>query len=168
MDYNGRQSAICRTKTLNGRSISFCTDILNYESIHVWIKKAFSDRKKNFLPRKAGIPGQKLGKLVYKLKLLLKHVSASATYQRGQIHKIQLENMASRPKKPKKAVSVSTFHKWQTKQDKEHKTLSWLRCDKHGNQVTSLWCQICKQFEHRIHGTKNFWRRCAKSLTFTC
>ena len=28
VDYNGRQSAICRTKTLNGQSISFCTDIL--------------------------------------------------------------------------------------------------------------------------------------------
>lgn len=64
--------------------------------------------------------------------------------------------MASRPKKPKKAVSVSTFHKWQTEQEKEHKTLSWLRCDKHGNQVTSLWCQIRKKFEHRNHGTKNF------------
>ena len=64
--------------------------------------------------------------------------------------------MASKPKKPEKAVSVSTLHKWQTQQEKEHKTLSWLRCDKHENQVTNLWCQICRKFEHRIHGTKNF------------
>ena len=28
VDCNGRQSAICQTKTLNGRSILFCTDML--------------------------------------------------------------------------------------------------------------------------------------------
>ena len=52
--------------------------------------------------------------------------------------------MAPKPKRPEKAVSVSTFHKWQTQQEKEHNTLSWLRCDKHENQVTT----ICRKFEH--------------------
>ena len=37
VDYNGRQSATCRTKTPNGRSISFCTDILTDQIKHTML-----------------------------------------------------------------------------------------------------------------------------------
>jgi hypothetical protein len=55
-------------------------------------------------------------------------------------------------KKPKRKVSVATFQKWQKQEEKEHKTISWLRCDKQQSHVTSLWCQACRKFENNIRG----------------
>ena len=62
----------------------------------------------------------------------------------------------SQPKQAKWQVSVATFQKWQSQQEKEHKTLSWLRCDKQQKYVESLWCETCRRFEDKIRGTKNF------------
>lgn len=59
-------------------------------------------------------------------------------------------------KKPKRKVSVATFQTWQKQEEKEHQTLSWLRCDKQQNHVTSLWWQACRKFEKNIRGVKNF------------
>lgn len=59
-------------------------------------------------------------------------------------------------KQAKRQVSVATFQKWQSQQEKEYKAVSWLRCDKQQNYVTTLWCQTCRKFENKIRGTKNF------------
>ena len=48
------------------------------------------------------------------------------------------------------------FHKWQSQQEKEHKTLSWLRCDKRQNHVETLGCETCRRFKDKIRGAKNF------------
>ncbi len=39
---------------------------------------------------------------------------------------------------------------------KDHKTLTWLRCDKQEKHVESLWCATCRRFEDKIRGIKNF------------
>lgn len=62
----------------------------------------------------------------------------------------------SQPKQRKRQVSVATFQKWQSQQEKEHKTLSWLRCDKQQKHVETLWCATCRRFDDRIRATKNF------------
>jgi hypothetical protein len=59
-------------------------------------------------------------------------------------------------KKQVRQVSVATFQKWQKQEEKEHKTICWLRCDKQQSHVTSLWCQACRKFENNIKGVKNF------------
>ena len=63
---------------------------------------------------------------------------------------------SSQPKQQKRQVSAATFQKWQSQQEKEHKTLSWLRCDKQQKHVETLWCETCRRFEDKIRGTKNF------------
>ena len=47
---------------------------------------------------------------------------------------VSASGSGNQAKKPKREVSVATFQKWQKQEEKEHKTISWLRCDK---QVTS-------------------------------
>ena len=60
------------------------------------------------------------------------------------------------PKQAKRQVSVATSQKWQSQQEKEHKALSWLRCDKQQKHVERLWCEICRRLEDKICGVKNF------------
>ena len=62
----------------------------------------------------------------------------------------------SQSKQAKRQVSLSTFQKWQSQQEREHKTLSWLRCEKQQTQVECLWCEACRKFEDKIRGVKNF------------
>ena len=62
----------------------------------------------------------------------------------------------SQPKQAKRQVSVATFQKWQSQQEKEHETLTWLHCDKQQRYVESLWCETCRWFQDKIRGTKNF------------
>ena len=62
----------------------------------------------------------------------------------------------SQPRQAKRQVSVATFQKWQSQQEKEHETLTWLRCDKQQRYVESLWCETCRRFQDKIRGTKNF------------
>ncbi len=59
-------------------------------------------------------------------------------------------------KQAKRQVTVATFKKWQEQHEKEHQTLTWLRCDSYCTLVGSLWCAACKKFEDRIRGVKNF------------
>ena len=65
-------------------------------------------------------------------------------------------------KKMKRQVSLATFEKWQRQfdeVDEELQTLTWLRCDKdHADRmlVSSLWCQVCRDYENRIVGRRNF------------
>ena len=59
----------------------------------------------------------------------------------------------------KRRVSVSTFEKWQGQFDKDHSTLTWLRCDKDSKDraiVATVWCDVCRKFEESIRGMKNF------------
>ena len=69
---------------------------------------------------------------------------------------VSASGSGNQAKKPKREVSVATFQKWQKQEEKEHKTISWLRCDKQQSHVTSLWCQACRKFENNIRGVKNF------------
>ena len=61
----------------------------------------------------------------------------------------------SQPKQAKRQVSVATFQKWQSQQENEHETLTWLRCDKQQRYIERLWCETCRRFQDRIRGTKN-------------
>ena len=59
----------------------------------------------------------------------------------------------------KRKVSIITFNKWQSQYEREHQTLSWLRCDVdkcNRTSVETLWCDACRQHESSITGTKNF------------
>ena len=52
-----------------------------------------------------------------------------------------------------------TYKKWQTNYEQEYQTLSWLRCDVNERDksfVGLLWCAVCRRFEERIRGVKNF------------
>ena len=62
-------------------------------------------------------------------------------------------------KKAKRQVSVATFKKWQTNYEQEYQSLTWLRCDvdqRDRSLVGLLWCAVCRRFEERIRGVKNF------------
>ena len=64
-------------------------------------------------------------------------------------------------KKAKRQVSISTFEKWQQNFDREHQTLTWLRCDKDQQDrdlVSLLWCAVCREFQNRICSMKNYSR----------
>jgi len=52
----------------------------------------------------------------------------------------------------------STFDKWQREHEREHQTLTWLRCDleKDRVHVASLYCVACKKYESNICSMKNF------------
>ena len=65
------------------------------------------------------------------------------------------ESDASSPsKKPKHhQVSLSMFTKWQL--EREHQTMSWLRCDTDKSDPTvidTLWCHACRTSEAKIMG----------------
>ena len=62
-------------------------------------------------------------------------------------------------KKSKRQVSVATFEKWQRQFDGDYQTLLWLRCTKDGTHkslVSTLWCDVCRQYEAKITGMRNF------------
>lgn len=62
-------------------------------------------------------------------------------------------------KKAKRQVAVATFEKWQRNYDRDHQTLSWLRCEKDKNDkslVALLWCSVCRKYRDNIRSMKNF------------
>ncbi len=62
-------------------------------------------------------------------------------------------------KKAKRQVTVSTFEKWQRNYDREHQTLSWLRCDtdkEDKSGVALLWCSACREYQNKIRSMKNY------------
>ena len=64
-------------------------------------------------------------------------------------------------KKQKHQVTIATFKKWQTQLEREHQTLSWLRCDADTvskELVDVLWCNACRKHERSITRMKNFSR----------
>ena len=70
------------------------------------------------------------------------------------------ESDASGPsKKSKRQVSLSTFKKWQAQLEREHQTMTWLRCDTDESNPTlvdTLWCHACRTNEAKIIGMKNY------------
>ena len=62
-------------------------------------------------------------------------------------------------KKAKRQVTVATFEKWKREYNREHQSLSWLRCDKDKSDkslVATLWCELFRQHEDRIRSMRNF------------
>ena len=56
-------------------------------------------------------------------------------------------------KQAKRQVSKETFNKWQRTYE------AWLRCDIDAHQktlVSTLWCVVCRKYELKISGHKNF------------
>ena len=67
----------------------------------------------------------------------------------------------SASKKQKCQVTITMFNKWQTQLEREHQTLSWLRCDidtVSKELMDVLWCDACRKHERSITGIKNFSR----------
>ena len=66
---------------------------------------------------------------------------------------------APEPKKPRRQISIGTFEKWQGQWNRDHLTLSWLRCEKDRSDrglVDLIWCEACRKYESRICSSKNF------------
>jgi hypothetical protein len=62
-------------------------------------------------------------------------------------------------KTAKRQVSLETFKKWQRTYEKDYRSLSWLRCDTDNDSklhVSILWCLLCRKYENKIAGHKNF------------
>ena len=67
------------------------------------------------------------------------------------------DSCSSAPKRRK--VTVTAFEKWQKQFDKEHQTLSWLRCCKDQSNrslVSTLFCDVCRLYEDKIEGMRNY------------
>ena len=57
---------------------------------------------------------------------------------------------ATGTKKDKCQITVSTLEKWQQKYDKEHQTLSWLKCEKdkaNKSLVALLLCSVYREYQ---------------------
>ena len=54
-------------------------------------------------------------------------------------------------------LTKSTFQKWQRSYEKEHQTLTWLKCELDHDKVSvvSLSCTVCKKYESKICSLKN-------------
>ena len=62
-------------------------------------------------------------------------------------------------KRNKRQVSVATFEKWQRQYDSDYQSVLWLRCTKDDDDkslVSTLWCDVCRQYKARITGMRNF------------
>jgi hypothetical protein len=58
----------------------------------------------------------------------------------------------------RRKVTITTFNK---QLERDHQTLSWLRCDVNKEDkmvVETLWCESCRKHEDGIKGTKTFSR----------
>ena len=68
---------------------------------------------------------------------------------------------ASKTKQSKKQVSKETFQKWQRTYEKEYQSMTWLHAEvdkRDKTLVSTLWCVVCREYEARISGHKNFSR----------
>ena len=63
-------------------------------------------------------------------------------------------------KSGKRQVTKSTFEKWQHEHEREHQTLSWLRCEleRDKRHVVTLYCAVCRKYESSLQSLKNFTR----------
>ena len=66
---------------------------------------------------------------------------------------------SSKAKWIKRRASKETFLKWQHTYERKHQALTWLRADTDEEDramVSTLWCEVCRRYEGRICGKKNF------------
>ena len=66
---------------------------------------------------------------------------------------------SSKAKWIKRQASKETFLKWQQSYKREHQALTWLRTDtdeEDRTMISTLWCKVCRRYEGRICGKKNF------------
>ena len=63
-------------------------------------------------------------------------------------------------KTSKRQVTKATFEKWQQEHEKDHQTLSWLRCDleRDDRHVASLYCAVCREYQDHLLSLKSFSR----------
>ena len=67
----------------------------------------------------------------------------------------------SKSKQSKREASKETFLRWQRIYEKEYQSMGWLRAeidDQDKSLVYTLWCVVCRQYENKICGIKNFSR----------
>ena len=65
----------------------------------------------------------------------------------------------SSSKKARRQVTRATFEKWQREFEKEHQSMSWLRCEVEKtdkNIVSKLFCLVCQKYKDRIQSVKHF------------
>ena len=65
----------------------------------------------------------------------------------------------SKTKRSKRQVTKETFHKWQRTYEREHQSMAWLCADTDDQDkslVSTLWCVVCRKYETKICGHKNF------------
>ena len=68
----------------------------------------------------------------------------------------------SATKKAKRQLAVSPFEKWQHNYNKNHQSLTWLKCDvdtQNKNCVAVLWCSV-RRVQSRICSMKNYSQAC--------
>ncbi|KAL5506170.1 hypothetical protein EMCRGX_G007757 [Ephydatia muelleri] len=73
---------------------------------------------------------------------------------RKHTNSVVLESVAK-----KRQVTVSTFEKWQREYDRDHQTLTWLKCEKdreNRSLVGTLWCHVCREYKHKICSMKSY------------
>ena len=92
-----------------------------------------------------------------RLQVMSVHVQLGRTKMTGR-KRSQEPASASSSKKAKRQVTKATFNKWQREHDREHQTLSWLRCemDRDNIHVASLHCDLCKKYEGHLQSLKSF------------
>ena len=67
----------------------------------------------------------------------------------------------SSSKKAKRHVAKANFDKWQRELEKDHWTITWLRCEVEKmpeHCVSKLFCAVCQRYEGKICGMKHFSR----------
>lgn len=84
----------------------------------------------------------------------------SAGQKRGAAvtRELSSEDPGPSKKAPKRQVTKSTFEKWQREHERQHSTVSWLRCelDRDKAHVVSLSCAVCTKYESYVSSLKNF------------
>ena len=63
-------------------------------------------------------------------------------------------------KTSKRQVTKAMFDKWQQEYERDHQTLSRLRCDleRDKRHVASLYCAVCKTYEDSLQSLMSFSR----------
>ena len=68
------------------------------------------------------------------------------------------EPLSSSAKTSKRQVTKATFDKWQREHDRQHQTLSWLRCEleRDNLHVASLHCAVCRKYKGSLRSLRSF------------
>ena len=134
VDYNGRSSDICRAIAVYDRSLRYRSDSLAGQRVRTYTHTCTLARLG--LGAVSGVVWNGTWSLT--------------TCMRNDRLVLPPQDSA---KKAKRQISMLTNY------EQEYQTLSWLRCDvneRDKSLVGLLWCAVCRRFEERIRGVKNF------------